>query len=207
MIGTMIGRRLPLFVAAVGILGSQAGHLLTFQLLFGSAAQHLQSSGAHTYFPILAKTALGAVAAVVLAGMFVIGLARVVGRTTPAVAASQKPFIELVAILFSIQLACFIVQEVAEAMVAGTSPASAPQLLLGGTLGQLPVAAVAAVGLRWLLTRFESAVKQLRAVLARVSSPSAPALVALRVWPAADGGLFLRQSAGASLSKRGPPTS
>ena len=60
----MIGRRQALIVAAVGILGSQAGHLLTYQLLFGSAAQHLQSSGQHAYFPLLAKTALGAVAAV-----------------------------------------------------------------------------------------------------------------------------------------------
>jgi hypothetical protein len=207
MIGTMICRRLPLFVAAVGILGSQAGHLLTFQLLFGSAAQHLQSSGAHAYFPILAKTALGAVAAIVLAGMFVIGLARMVGRRSPVVAASQKPFIELVAILFTIQLTCFLVQEIAEAMIAGSAAASAPQLLLGGTMGQLPVAALAAICLRWLLTRFGSAVEELRALLATVSSPAVPTLLTVPAWPAADGGLFLRQSAGSSLSKRGPPTS
>jgi hypothetical protein len=149
---TVIGRRQALAVGAVGILGSQAGHLLTFQLLFGSAAQHLQSSGAHAYFPLLAKTALGVVALIFLAGMFVIGLARMVSGRSRVAAGDQKPFVELVAILFTIQLACFIVQEITEAMIAGTPAASAPQLLLGGTLGQLPVAGLAAIGLRWLLT-------------------------------------------------------
>ena len=52
----MIGRRPALAVAAVGMLGSQAGHLLTFQLLFGAGGQHLQSSGSHAYFPLLANT-------------------------------------------------------------------------------------------------------------------------------------------------------
>ncbi len=203
----MTGRRRAIAVAAVGILGSQAGHLLTFQLLFGSAAQHLQSSGAHAYFPILAKTTLGAVAAIFLAGMFVVGLARTVSARSRDVAGYQKPFVELVAILFTIQLACFIAQEIAEAVIAGTAAASAPQLLLGGTLGQLPVAALAAIGLRWLLTRFESAVEELRAVLSTVSSPSVPTLLTVAASPAANGGLLLRQSAGASLSKRGPPTS
>ena len=194
-------------MAAVGILGSQAGHLLTFQLLFGSAAQHLQSSGAHAYFPLLAKTALGVVASIFLAGMFVIGLARMVSGRSRVAAGDQKPFLELVAILFTIQLACFIVQEIVEAMIAGTAAASAPQLLLGGTMGQLPVAVLATVGLRWLLTRFESALEELRGVLSTASSPSVPTLLTVGAWPAANGGLFVRQSAGASLSKRGPPTS
>ena len=194
-------------VAGVGILGSQAGHLLTFRLLFGSAAQHLQSSGAHAYFPLLAKTALGVVASIFLAGMFVIGLARMVSGRRRVAAGDQKPLLELVAILFTIQLACFIVQEIAEAMIAGSAAASVPQLLLGGTLGQLPVAALAAIGLRWLLTRFESAVEELRAVLRTVSSPAMPTLLTAAAWPVANRGWLLRQSAGASLSQRGPPTS
>jgi hypothetical protein len=203
----MIGRRWVLFTAAVGILGSQAGHLLTFQLLFGSAAQHLQSSGSHAYFPLLAKTALGVVAAIFILGMLVVGLARMVSGRARVAAGSQKPFLELVAILFTIQLACFIVQEIVEAAIGGTATASAPQLLLGGTLGQLPVAVLAAIGVRWLLTRFESAVAELRALLPPVRTPIMATLLPVRVWPAANGGLLLRQSAGASLGKRGPPTS
>ena len=203
----MIGRRQALIAAAVGILGSQAGHLLTYQLLFGSAAQHLQSSGQHAYLPLLAKTALGAVAAVFLAGMFVIGLARMISGRSRVEAGSQNSYVELLALLFTVQLACFIVQEVTEAAIAGTSAASAPYLLLWGTLGQLPVAAVAAIGLRWLWTRFESAVEGLRAVLALVSAPAVPALLAMQVWPAANGNVLLLQTAGGSLHKRGPPTS
>ena len=203
----MIGRRQALTVAAVGILGSQAGHLLAFQLLFGSAAQHLQSSGQHAYFPLLAKTALGVVAAAVLAGLFVIGLARMVSGRSRVAAGSQNSYVELVALLFTVQLACFIVQEVTEAAIAGTGAASAPYLLLWGTLGQLPVAAVAAIGLRWLWTRFESAVQELRAVLAMVSAPAVPALLTVQVWRAANGNVLLPQPAGGSLHKRGPPTS
>ena len=203
----MIGRRSALAVAAVGILGSQAGHLLTFELLFGSAAQHLQSSGPHAYFPLMAKTALGAAAAIFLAGMFVVGLARMVGGRRRIAPGRQKPFLELLAILFTIQLACFFAQEIAEAMIAGSAAASAPQLLLGGTMGQLPVAGLAAIGLRWLLTRFQPAVEELRAVLAKVSTPPTPTLLTVRPWPAANGGLFVRQAAGRSLSQRGPPTS
>lgn len=192
---------------AVGVLGSQAGHLLAFQIVFGSAAQHLQSSGSHAYFPLLAKTALGAIAAAFLAAMFVIGLARAVTGRSRVAAGPQKSLLELVAILFTIQLACFITQEVAEAMAAGIAVASAPYLLLWGTLGQLPVAAVAAVGLRWLWTRYESAVEDLRAILTAPQDPRIPALAGIRLWPAADGGVLLTQLAGASLAKRGPPTS
>jgi hypothetical protein len=200
----MIGRRQVLAVAAVGILGSQAGHLLIFQLLFGSAAQHLQSSGAHAYFPLLAKTAIGAIAAALLAVMFVIGLSRSLSGRTRVATQSQGSFVQLVAALFTIQLACFITQEVVEGMVSGTGSASAPYLLLWGTLGQLPVAAVAAAGLRWLWTRFEAAVEDLRAVLTAVRPPRIPALVAVQSWPAPNGLLQL-QLARSSQSKRGPP--
>src|SRR5258708_23872284 len=107
----MIRGRHAVSVAAVGLLGSQAGHLLTFQLLFGSAALHLQSSGAHAYFPLLAKTALGVIATALLAGMFVIGLARVAGARSRIEAGSPTSWFELVAILFTVQLACFLAQE------------------------------------------------------------------------------------------------
>lgn len=203
----MIGRRRALAVLGVGVAGSQAGHLLTFQLLFGSAAQHLQSSGAHAYFPLLAKTALGAIAAAFLAGIFVIGLARVLSGRLCVTTSPQQPFVELVAALFTVQLACFITQELGEAMYAGTGATSAPHLLLWGTVGQLPVAAVAAIALRWLWTRFESAVDDLRGLIKGGSGPRAPVVVAAPLWPTPAGALLLFQVAGGSLGKRGPPTS
>jgi hypothetical protein len=207
MIEAVIGRRQVLAVAGIGILGSQAGHLLAFQLIFGSAAQHLQSTGSHAYFPLLAKTALGAIAAAVLLGMFVVGLPRVLTGRSGVAKPSGMPFVQLVAALFTIQLACFITQEVVEGLVAGTGSASAPSLLLWGTLGQLPVAAVAAIGLRWLWTRFEAAVEDLRAVFTAVRTPRIPALIAVQAWPAPNSALLRSQLARSSPSKRGPPTS
>ena len=55
----MSHRRLATLVVAAAVLGSQAGHLLVYELRFGSAAGQLQSTGAHFYFPAVAKTGLG----------------------------------------------------------------------------------------------------------------------------------------------------
>jgi hypothetical protein len=193
-------------VLALGLVGSQAGHLLAFQVRFGSAAQQLQSSGAHAYFPTFAKTTLGLVAAALLIAMFVIGLARVLSRG-PRGERSAPRYIELLAALFTIQLVCFITQEVCEAMLAGYAVDSAPHLLLWGTLGQLPVAAMAAVTLRWLWTSVESAIDDLRAVLVVTQDRITPVPLVLALWPAPDGALLLSNVAGGSLGKRGPPSS
>jgi hypothetical protein len=200
-------RPTALAVLGVGLIGSQAGHLLAYQVRFGAAAQQFQSSGAHAYFPLLAKTTLGAIAAAFVAGIFVIGLARVLtGRSRPR-RSSERSYIGLLAALFTIQLACFITQEVAEGMVAGLAVDSAPHLLLWGTLGQLPVAAVAAVALGWLWTRFESVVDDLRAILAVAQSPRPPVAAVIAPRPVFDRALLLSHVAGGSLGKRGPPSS
>lgn len=207
MIDAVSGKRLAPAVLGIGLIGSQAGHLLAFQIRFGNAAQHLQSSGAHAYFPLIAKTTLGALAIAFLTAIFVIGLARVLRGGTSIRTRTGPKYIELVAALFTIQLVAFISQEIGEALVAGTAIDSAAQLLLWGTLGQLPIAAVAAVALGWLWTRFESAVQDLRVVLSAIPAGHAPATVAIAVWPASNGALLLAQVAGGSLGKRGPPSS
>jgi hypothetical protein len=191
----------------LGLIASQAGHLLAFQLRFGPAAQTLQSSGPHAYFPIVAKTTLGVVAAVLVAAVFVIGLARVLSGRSLTRTMRRFGYIELLAALFTIQLACFVTQEVGEAIFSGIAVDSAPHLLLWGTFGQLPVAAIAALALGWLWTRFESAVDELRAVLAVAPAPSAPVTVAAAVWPVPDRARLLSYVAGGSLGKRGPPSS
>ncbi|HVS50178.1 MAG TPA: hypothetical protein VHJ99_14920, partial [Candidatus Dormibacteraeota bacterium] len=102
----------------IGVLGSQAGHLLAYQFRFGSAALPLQSSGSHAYFPGVVRASLGAAAALVLAGMFLIGLARILsGRSIRRNSAPN--YLRLVALLYTTQLACFVVQEASEALVAG----------------------------------------------------------------------------------------
>ncbi len=207
IIVAMNRRRLALAALALGLLGSQAGHLLAYQLRFGGAAHQIQSTGVHAYFPLVAKTALGAVAAGLIAGLLLVGLARLLrGRRVRS--DSEPSFISLLAILFSLQLATFAAQEIVEGLVGGTSLMSAPDLLLWGTLGQLPVALIAASALRWLSARVESAVGLIRDVVraalrkARATSPAATPAHA-----APDLALLISRVAGSSLAKRGPPSS
>jgi hypothetical protein len=194
-------------VLGIAIAGSQAGHLLAYQLRFGAAAQQVQSSGAHAYFPLLARTSLGIVAIVLLASLFLIGLARVLTRRSSVRATSTTSFVGLLAALFTIQLACFVGQEIGEALIAHAPLASPANLLLWGALGQLPTAALAATALGWIAIRFESAVEEIRRVIA-VRQPAPDSIAAsIPVWIEAEHRFLLARVAGASLSKRGPPSS
>ena len=190
----------------LAVLASQAGHLLAYQLRFGSGAQQIQSSGAHLYFPGLLRASLGVAAMLILSGVFVVGLARILsGR--PIRADSTPPFLRLFAAMFTLQLAWFAGQEVVEALVAGAPVASAADLLLWGTLGQLPVALVAAAGVRWLLARVEAAITEIRIALASIPSQLFSPGIAIPVWIHAGRAWILRSAVGASLAKRGPPSS
>jgi len=192
-------------VLGLGALAAQAGHLLAYQVQFGAAAQQIQSSGAHAYFPGAVRAVLGLVAGLALTGMFVVGLARILsGR--PIRRGSAPRYLQLVATLFTVQLLLFAAQEVGEALVAGAPVASVAHLLLWGTLGQLPVAVVAAAGLRWLLARFEPAVEEIRIALAAVPPPVAYTSVAAPALVHFECNLPLATVAGASLAKRGPPS-
>ena len=190
----------------LGLLGSQAGHLLAYQIRFGAAAQHLQSSGAHAYFPLVAKTALGAAAAAMIGALVLVGLARILsGRRMRS--ATEPSYISVLAILFSIQLAAFAAQEIAEAIIAGSSAGSAADLMLWGTLGQLPIAAVTALAFRWLSARVEAAVGLIRdAVEATVALPPAPS-IAIPVYAASDQALLTSRVAWSNVARRGPPSS
>jgi hypothetical protein len=203
----MTGRRTLLAVLGMGLLGSQAGHLLAYQLRFGAAAQQVQSSGAHAYFPVVARTSLGIVATALLFSVFVIGLARVLAGRSSARTSSPPSYLGMLAILFTVQLGCFAGQEVAEALVAQARVGSAADLLLWGALGQLPVAVIAATALRWVLTRFETAVAEIQSALAVLQASPVPVAVAIPVWSSTGRALLLSGVAGASLGKRGPPLS
>jgi len=187
-----------------GILLSQLGHLLVYQLRFGLGSQAVQSSGAHSYFPVFAKTSLGLVAGVLLASLLLIGAARIAagGRGRSSIAGGPS-YVTLLGALFTVQLVFFALQETAEAIAAGTAIATAPQLLLIGSVGQLPVAIFAALALKWLLVRFDSAVAELRAALRPLRMPVAPPKAAISLVTHVD--LVLKSAAGPSLAKRGPP--
>jgi len=201
----MSGKRRTLALCGLGLAGSQAGHLLAYQVQFGSAAQRVESTGAHQYFPLLVKTSLGATAVGLLSVLFLIALSRGLGRRRPVPGVRPAPFIALLAGLFTLQFAIFSAQEVVEAAIAGSSAASVTYLLLWGTLGQLPVAAAAALTWRWLSTRFEEAIDEISANLELITLPPLPAVVV--AWTPQPQALLLSRAAGRTLVKRGPPTS
>ena len=196
-----------LVTLGLALAGSQAGHLLSYQVHFGAAAQQVQSTRAHVYFPLLARTSLGVVATVLLASIFFIGLARMLAGRSLVRTPSTTTFMGLLAALFTIQLLCFAGQEIGEALIAHAPLASPADLLLWGALGQLPIAIVSATALGWILARFEAAVDKIRCVIAVRQPAPVPIAVAVRVWAQPDGTFLLSRVAGASLSKRGPPSS
>ena len=175
--------RLALLALGAGILGSQAGHLLTYELRFGAAAQQLQSSGVHTYFPTVAKTGLGLASFALIVAMLALGFARVAAGKQigdgPAPA-----FLRLLAIVYTLQLALFAGQETVEAALGTGTAGSGPLLVLWGAFGQLPVAVAATLSVRWLLVKVRPALTLLRLRAAPVYQLLVEAF-AVRSWPAA----------------------
>ena len=186
----------------MGLVASQAGHLLVYALVYGQAAARLQSSGAHAYFPALVKSAFGLGAIFVLLSLVAVGLARLLaGRRI--VSSPAPPFVRLVALLFCFQLTCFVVQETIE-MAAGAPATSAPALLLWGSVGQLPVAVLAALALRWIAVRVAPAI-------AGLLRPAADAVrltrftVTLQSRPVPVEAVLSLEILASRLRRRGPP--
>ena len=197
------GKRIVWIVPAFGLIGSQAGHLLAYELRFGNAAQQVQSAGAHSYFPSLAKTGLGVAALTLLVALLIVGAGRVAtGRRIKPEAAPS--FVPLVAALYTIQLACFAAQETIEALIGGGS-VSVSTLLLLGTLGQLPVAVVATVAVRWLGARLLPALAAIALGAGGVYRQHGY-IVALGAWPLAPRTARVHDTISAGFNRRGPPS-
>ncbi len=194
-------------LAAFGVILSQLGHLVVYQLQYGSSAQTVQSTGAHAYFPTLVKTGAGLASAALLASLLVVGASRILAGGPIARPASGPSFGRLLAVLFTVQMASFGIQETLESLAAHAAVASAPHVLLLGGLGQLPVAILGALALKWLLVRFESAVTAIRFALSSVRISAPPAVVVACAWPGHDPGVVRRPASGPLLAKRGPPSS
>jgi len=196
------GRRAALVVVGAGALASQAGHLLAYSLRFGGAASQVQSSGAHEHFPALAKTGLGFLAIALVMGLLLVGFARLMaGRLDKD---SAPSCLRLLAALYTVQLAVFAGQETVEAAVGGAPASSVAVVVLWGTVGQLPVAAVATVALRWLLARVRPALVRVLALLTPVVQPFI-VLVAPRPMPLAIHVAVAVEHLAFDFSRRGPP--
>jgi len=194
-------------VIGLAVAGTEAGHLLAYQLRFGARAFVIQSVGVHAYFPALLKTAFGAVALCLIFALLIAGAAHLLARGQGRRHAGGGTFIGLLATLFTLQLALYMGQEVAEAIAGGVAPDSASNLLLWGMVGQLPVALAGAAALRWLWTRVEAAASELVSV-ARASLPApAPAPLATVVVRDHERALLPAHAARFSFVKRGPPHS
>jgi hypothetical protein len=190
-------------LAGSGAVASQAGHLLVYQLQYGSGALAVQSEGVHAYFPALLKTGFGAGALVTLAALLIIGASRLVAVRPGTRITGGPSYLSLLASLFTIQATCFVVQESVESLVAGT-PVSAGHLILLASLGQLPIAAVGALALMWLKARVETALTTLRQVAAsRVTVHVSIAVVPALLVPAPQ--LALAGICPTAYVKRGPP--
>src|SRR5579859_8131167 len=131
------------------------------------------------------------------------GLARIIhGRIQRGGAPS---FLRLLAALFTIQLAIFAGQESVEAALSGAPGNSIDALLLIGTLGQLPVAALAAFALRFLLVEVVPALAEVRLHL----TPSQPLgfVPVLTPLPVTETGDVLRSRRATHIvRKRGSPS-
>jgi len=201
-----VSRRFAWWLLATAVIGSQAGHLLAYQLRFGHAAMQLESSGPHEYFLASAKTGLGLAALALLGLLLLVGAGRVVsGRRLPA--DIPAPFVRTLAAVYTIQLACFVVQETAEAMAGAGRLGSAPSLMLWGAIGQLPVAFAVTVALRWLGARVRPALEAVQGM---------PAAITVRELASAVSGtrhrfvtieVASRDVLAAGFSRRGPPFS
>jgi hypothetical protein len=192
-------------MATVVLAASQVGHLLTTELRQGPGALSLPGTGVHAYLPALLTASLGAAGAVVLAALMVVAAARAVGtgRHAAIIRPAGGSLLDLAAALFAAQLATYLVQETVEAAAAGVGLPSPGDLVLWGSAGQLPVAVLAAVALRWLTGSVEAAVIELAAAAGQpltARTSFAPG----RTWTAA-APLLRCRPADRTATGRGPP--
>ena len=155
------------------------------------------------YFPAFAKSGIGLASVALLAGLFLVGVARVTaGRRLDR--ASAPSLVRLLAVLYTVQLAFFGVQETVEALLVGGHPLSAPLLILWGTAGQLPVAVAAALALRWLIARMGPAIGVLRVRLSPVCERMG-FVARVNTWPLGTGAPLAFEVVAADRW-RGPPS-
>jgi hypothetical protein len=202
----MRGRRLPWkAVPAAALAGSQLGHLLVYALRLGPEGLAATGTGAHAYLPSLATALAGLGGGAFLGVLVVLAAARMLtSRRSRAQRLERPPVLDLMAVIFAAQLALFAVQETAEALLTGRAVPTPGDLLLWGTLGQLPIAALAALALSWLTAGLRNALQDL--TTAQASARLTPSVgVAWAAGPAPAPALVVAWSPGHRLLRRGPP--
>ena len=203
----MSGSRLRVIAVPVAIVaGSQLGHALAYYARFGMDAGSRQSHGIHSYLPTLAGVVSASIGVLLMTSLLVLAAARSLGpRQAGYRRRATMRFSDLLPAMFVAQLAVFGCQETIESLVAGAHLPSALELLLWGTLGQLPAAAVASGLVAWLLSRLEAAWTTLLDGVARLfCEPPPPANVG-SAPPGPAASLLLASAFPSAFRKRGPP--
>jgi hypothetical protein len=208
---TMRPRRVAIMALPLAVLAaSQAGHLLAWQLRQGPRGLPALGSTAHGYIPALTTVVFGAAGVAILAALSVVAAARLarLGRVVrePATARLRRiSVLDMAAVLFVLQLAVYLAQETLEASWGGYPRPDLAELLLWGSLSQVPAAIVAGAALSWLSIRFEEAVGDLQTSMSALPPSPPPALAPVRVWTCPAPLMLPIQVAGGAFSERGPP--
>jgi len=193
--------------AVLGLLLSQLGHTLAFLTQFGFHGLTLESTGVHAYYPAIGSISAAAVGLAGLVVLLIVGLARLLrGRSSELVKGSRTPFLQLLAVLITVQLTVYLAQEVTEDIVSGdgVTVGSIVGILAWGTVGQGPLAILAAAALCWCSVRLSAALIALRSNPARRLAWPIPApAVQSSVNPSP--ARHLMKACRQALAKRGPP--
>lgn len=163
-------------VALCAVPLSQLGHAISMQLRAPGSLP--AAAGRHAYLAASLEASLALLGAGLLAALLALAAARrMAGR--PLRRRGGWPLAWLVLALAAAQLEIYFLQE----LIEGSSSYEAARY---GLAGQLPVALVAALALRWLSTRLGPALRMLRTRL-QVRLAVLPAPAAVRWAPAPAG--------------------
>lgn len=210
----MIGRdrrltpRGAVAAALLGSLLSQPGHLAVFMLRYEGHGLALSTQGIHTYLAAVLPLTFAGLGVAALLALLVLGLGRLaLGHALGRARRPGPPLLLLFAVVAAVQMLIYAAQETAEMALDRSvlDAAALASMLVWGAAGQLPLALLAAMALRWLMVRLLVVATAIRSTLATVPRPAPDILPTAIEWHDHDQRADLRGIVPAAFRKRGPP--
>lgn len=202
-------RRYLFGAAGLAIPLSQVGHSLAYLMRYGPAGFRLETEGVHAYFPAMLRSSGLALGLFLLAALLVIGGGRLLLGRGLGLSLHRHRIVDLLVVGAVVQLDLYLVQESLEALAAHEvySFTLLGTIIGWGLVGQLPVAALAALALGWLSARLEVSLQGLRTAWALALRPLSPVpAVPVRILPPVTSAVPLALRVGhGGIAKRGPP--
>lgn len=194
--------------AALALPLSELGHVAAFAIRCRMCGAALGGTGIHAYLPNLLLMSGSLVAATLLAALLIVGAGRLLlGRRAGLRPSGGVALRDLLLVMAAVQMDTYLLQETVETMASGQAVTLSltASTLLWGAAGQLPLALLGALAIRWLSMRLRATFASLRdswrSLAVRPPTPAAAPIVAAPE-PI---GFALAQAARAALVKRGPP--